>query len=212
MGDSPKSFKKPWASRPCHQMEAHKLAIKFYAESDGGLTDHDFVPVLHTWIQTHAVPDHMLIDVAEYAHVHDGPGTVLIAHEANFYLDRMDGQLGLTYSRKQPLGDAISFSDRLTQAIGAALAACARLEDDPKLGGKLKFRTSEFALFINDRLLAPNTDETFNDVRAEIERVASQLYGGAHVEVEHYPSAETLFEVHVRPGDTANLQTMMARM
>jgi hypothetical protein len=193
-------------------MNAHKIAIKFYAESDGGLTDHDFVPVLHTWIQQHAVADHMLIDVAEYAHVHDGPGTLLVAHEANFYLDRMDGQVGLTYSRKQPLAGSTNFAERLKQAVITAVEACQRLENAPQLGGKLQFRTNEFALFINDRLLAPNDDQTFARVRADVEEIAAKLYAGAPADVEHYPSAETVFEVHVRANDSANIATLLKRL
>src|SRR4051812_33263084 len=154
------------------KMQAQKIAIKFYAAESNGLTDHDFVPVLHSWIQQRAVPEHMLIDVADYSHVKDGPGTLLVAHEANIYLDRVDGMLGLTYSRKQPPADATAFQDRLTQAIAAALQACERLEADPQLGGRLKFLTDEFVVFINDRLLAPNTPQTFEAVKFDIENVA----------------------------------------
>ena len=75
-------------------MQAHKIAVKFYVQDATGLEDAEFVPVLHAWIQDHAVKDHTLIDVADYAHVHNGPGTLLVAHEANFYLDRTDGFLG----------------------------------------------------------------------------------------------------------------------
>ena len=71
------------------------MSVKFYVEDDSSLGAHEFVPVFHSWIQNHAVPEHMLIDVADYAHVHNGPGTLLVAHEANFYTDRIDGRLGL---------------------------------------------------------------------------------------------------------------------
>lgn len=198
--------------RRCNNMEAHKIAIKFYAAESNGLTDHDFVPVLHTWIQNKVVPDHMLIDVADYSHVKDGPGTLLVAHEANTYLDRFDGMLGLTYSRKQPLTDATSFQDRLTQAITAALQACERLEADPQLDGRLKFRTDEFVLFINDRLLAPNTPKTFEAIKFDIENVARTVFAGANVELEHYPSDETLFEVHVRASEAAGITTLLGRL
>lgn len=202
MGETPMRLK----------MEAQKIAIKFYAASDGGLTDHDFVPVLHTWIQNRSVPGHMLIDVADYSHVKDGPGTLLVAHEANIYLDRIDGQLGLTYSRKQPFTDTTSFQDRLTQSIVTALQSCAKLEEDPKLAGRLKFRTDEMVVFINDRLLAPNTPETFNATKFDIENVARTLFAGANVELEHYASAETVFEVHVRSSESTDLATLLGRV
>src|SRR5436190_11007768 len=151
-------------------MDSHKIAVKFFADvtpPTSGANDLHFVPIFHSWIQTQAVPDHLLIDVADYAHVHHGPGTVLIAHEANFSTDQSDGRLGLMYARKQPVTG--TFADGLRQAFIATLEGCKRLEDDPKLAGKIKFRTDEVVIRINDRLLAPNSRETFESVRGELQ-------------------------------------------
>ena len=176
-------------------MQAHKISVKFYAESDAGFGAHEFVPVFHSWIQNHSVPEHMLVDVADYAHVHNGPGTLLVAHEANFYADRIDGRLGLTYSRKQAAPGA--FIDRLRQAVAAALEAAVRLEDDPRLAGKLKFGTAEVTIRVPDRLLAPNTMETYQEVRADVEQVATDLYGAGNFDVEHVLSEKLPFEVRI---------------
>jgi hypothetical protein len=176
-------------------MQAHKISVKFYAEDDSKLAPHEFVPVFHSWIQNRAVPEHMLVDVADYAHVHNGPGTLLVAHEANFYTDRIDGRLGLTYSRKQAAPGA--FIDRLRQAVTAALEAAVRLEDDPRLAGKLKFGTGEVTIRVPDRLLAPNTMETYSQVRGDIEKVAADLYGAGNFDVEHVLSDKLPFEVRI---------------
>ena len=175
----------------------HKISIKFYVVDDSRIEQHEFVPVFHSWIQNHAVPEHMLVDVSDYAHVHNGPGTLLVAHEANFYADRLDGRLGLTYSRKQAAPAAGGFVDRLRQAVTAALEACVRLEDDPRLGGRIKFGTGEITLRIPDRLLAPNTTETFQQVRGDIEKVAADLYGAGNFDVEHILSEKLPFEVRI---------------
>jgi hypothetical protein len=173
----------------------NKISIKFYAEDDSRIAAHEFVPIFHSWIQNRAVPEHMLVDVADYAHVHNGPGTLLVAHEANFYADRIDGRLGLTYSRKQPAQG--EFIDRLRQAVTAALEACVRLEDDPRLAEKLKFGTGEMTIRIPDRLLAPNTMETYQQVRGDIEKVAADLYGAGNFDVDHVLSEKLPFEVRV---------------
>ena len=39
------------------------------------------VPVFHQWIREKKIPDELLIDVADYAHVPQGPGVVLIDQE-----------------------------------------------------------------------------------------------------------------------------------
>ena len=191
-------------------MDAFKINVKLFAEDDSVLATHEFVPIFHSWIQKQAVAEHTLIDVSDYGHVHNGPGTLLVAHEANFYADRLDGRLGLTYSRKQAAeGD---FQDRLRQAFAAALEACARLEDDPALRGRLKFRTNEASLKLNDRLLGPNTPETFQQVRPEIERLAAELYPGGNVDLEHYFSELTLFEVRLTADQSPDIATLLSRL
>src|SRR4051794_16534409 len=109
-------------------MDAHRISVKFFAQDGTSIADQAFVPVFHRWIQGKLVPDHLLVDVADYAHVHNGPGIALVSYEANFYTDRCEGRLGLMYQRKQPA--AGDFRARLEQAARAALEACRRLEKD----------------------------------------------------------------------------------
>jgi hypothetical protein len=146
----------------------------------------DFVPIFHSWIQTRAVPDHLLIDVANYAHVHNGPGIVLVSHEANYSLDTRGGRLGLTYQRKQPISG--TFAERVRVTYQAVQHAASLLKD------KLSFRRDEFEFRTCDRLNAPNTAETFQAVRPDLERV----WPGAKLEFQ--PSELELFTVVVRPN------------
>src|SRR4051812_28088802 len=123
-------------------MEAFKLSVKFFTDGAAGLPLDTVVPVFHSWIRDQSLPDHLLIDVADYAHVPDGPGTVLVAHEANIHFDREGGRTGLTYNRKQPIDDATTFRQRLNAVFLAALNATAKFESEPTLSG-LRFRTDE---------------------------------------------------------------------
>src|SRR4051812_9111431 len=134
-------------------MDSSKLSIKLFVADGSKLGEiTDFVPVFHSWIQTHAIAGHLLIDVADYAHVHDGPGIVLVAHEANYSLDSLKGRLGLTYQRKQAINGTPS--ERIRVVYQNALAAAKLLED------RLSFRMDELEFKIHDRLSAPNTTET----------------------------------------------------
>src|SRR3954465_15468889 len=95
----------------------------------------DAIPVFHRWIQDRVCPE-MLIDVADYRHVPNGPGVMLIGHEANYSLDNTKGRLGLLYSRKQGGGAP---QENLSQAFDSAVTACRRLESEPEFDGQLKF-------------------------------------------------------------------------
>ena len=49
-----------------------------------------------------------------------------------------------------------------------ALEACARLEQEAVFRGKLRFDRSAIEVFVNDRLLAPNNDETWQALLPEL--------------------------------------------
>ena len=50
-------------------MQPYKISVKFFIDDPTAVDPHKFVPVFHSWIQLHLIPDHLLIDVADYAHV-----------------------------------------------------------------------------------------------------------------------------------------------
>jgi hypothetical protein len=191
-------------------MDSHKLSLKLFADNADRLTHEAFVPIFHHWIQEQGIPDHLLIDVADYAHVPNGPGTLVVAHEANIHFDREEGRPGLFYLRKQPIDGAESFRERLAAVFRAAVFAAHKLETDPSIAG-IRFRTDEIVFRIHDRLLAPNTSETFTSVRGELQSFASELLKG-DVTLEHKVDAERLFEVRIRSNGKAILSDLLSRL
>ena len=173
-------------------MSTHKIAVKFFVDDAAPVSGDVFVTVFHRWIQQQAVTDHLLVDVADYAHVPDGPGTLLVAHEANIAMDRDEGRLGLLYQRKQPL--AGDFATRLRTVVAIARDACRRLESDPSLKG-MKFRTDQLLIRLNDRLAAPNTNETLQQHRRDIEAVAAETLGVRAVTLQRPDDPRVLFQV-----------------
>jgi hypothetical protein len=149
-------------------MNIDHVNVKVMARPGADVAWHTLIPVFHRWIQTKAVPE-MLIDVADYAHVPNGPGVMLIGHEAFYSVDNRAGRPGLLYNRRTA-GEG-SAADKIRQAYEAAVAAARRLEQEPEIQGKVTFDASEVEVFINDRLLAPNTAETFDAIRPSLEEV-----------------------------------------
>jgi hypothetical protein len=156
------------------------INLKIFAAPAEGVELAGAIPVFHRWIQARSRPE-MLIDVADYSHVPDGPGVLLIGHEANYGLDLGHGRLGLLYNRKAPGGDTPA--ERLQQAYESARDACRLLEQEPEFQGKLAFPGDEIELVLNDRLLYPNTAETWNAVRGDIEAFFDGLYGKGRYEI-----------------------------
>src|SRR5262245_43094180 len=128
--------------------------IKIFADRSD-IQIGDAVAVFHQWIQDGVVPE-LVIDVADYKHVPDGPGVMLIGHEANYSLDETGGRLGLLYNRKAVVsGDAQA---ALRQAFDAATNATRLLEAAEPFAGKLHFNDGDIEIIVNDRLAAPNTE------------------------------------------------------
>ena len=190
-------------------MDSHKLVVKLFVEDASRLDVHEFVPIFHSWIQQRAVPDHLMIDVSDYAHVHHGPGTLLVTHEANFYTDQAEGRLGLMYQRKQPFPG--TFTDRLRQAFVATLEACKRLETHPPLTGRIRFKTDEVLIAIPDRLNAPSVPETFEAVRGDMHRFFADAYG-SEVSLRQVGTDETPFKVEVVTKQAPTLDALLSRL
>jgi len=146
------------------------INLKIFITDAEAIDLADAIPVFHQWVRDGVCPE-MLIDVADYRHVSAGPGVMLIGHEANYSLDNRENRLGLLYNRKAALDG--TFQTRLGQAYRAALEACGRLEQEAVFRGKLKFDRNALEVFINDRLLAPNNEETWLALRPKLEKFFS---------------------------------------
>jgi len=153
-------------------IELQHVNVKLFLRNAEGLKTGDYTGVFNGWIQARA-PGELLVDVADYGHVHHGPGLVLIGHAANYSLDESGGRLGLLYNRKARVDG--SNQDRLRQAVVAALRAAQKLEREQGF----QFDGDELQITANDRRLAPNTPDTFAALKPDFVRLVNLLYGGA---------------------------------
>lgn len=154
-------------------MDLHKFCVKFFAENPAAVELGSFIPVFHRWIQKQSV-EGLLIDVADYGHLPQSPGVMLIAHEADYSMDSMEGPLGLLYNRKTSIGGRLS--DRIADGFRSALGGCVKLENEPEFLGKVKFRAADPLFIANDRLNAPNTEEAFQALRSDLSAALAKVY------------------------------------
>ncbi len=182
------------------------INVKIFARQSSGVDLAGAITVFHRWIQNR-VGEELLIDVADYRHVPAGPGVVLVAHEANYSLDQAGNRLGLLYNRKSPRDG--SPQDNLLQAFYAALVACRRLEEEPEFQGAVKFDGGQCEVILNDRLLAPNTDATWQALRPEFERFFDGLYGAGAYTLERTGEPRARFGVSVRTKTPVHVASLL---
>ncbi len=68
---------------------------------------------------------------------------------------------------------------QLSEIINVALQGCRLLEDDPALGGKIRFDSSELLIVANDRLNAPNNDEACAELQPIVSAAIRRAMGKA---------------------------------
>ena len=149
--------------------ELSRLGIKLFAAGSTSLRVRDFVPIFHSWIQKQCLRDHLLIDVHDYSHIHNGPGILLVAHEGNFSTDLADGRLGLAYFRKLPAGNTVE--ETLQASLRSVREAASLIEAEPSFEGRMRFRNDELLVISNDRLLAPNDAAAFEALKPVLAKV-----------------------------------------
>jgi len=189
-------------------MNAEKLQLKIYLtpESARTLDVEALIPVFHRWIKQHALPE-LTIDVANYRHVPNGPGVVLIGHGADYFLDEGEGRPGLLHNRKRA---GVPPGERLGDLAQRTLNAASLLERDMALTGKVKFATNELLFRVNDRLAAPNSDATFAALRPELEALGKTLFAGP-VELAREGGPKELFAVRLKSPASPPLATLLER-
>lgn len=160
-------------------MDAIKaIDVKIFATKGQDIDAYEFVAVLQHWIRDHTIPG-ILIDVADYSHIPNGAGVILVGHEGNVSVDYAGGRMGLLYKYKWPAEkDTVS---RIQAAVRFAIDAAAKLESEPEFAGRLKFDLSKVEVISNDRLRAPNTEDAAASFSAAVEKAVISVIQGAKV-------------------------------
>jgi len=158
-------------------MESSCFGYKlFFADGVGAIPLAEIVPVFHGWIRERRITDDVLIDVADYAHVADGPGVLMVCHEGQYVVDGRDGRWGLSYARKR--GEAgTEVVARATTPLVRALRAARLLAHDPALASRFGFRTDEIEVRLIDRLHAPNDDATLEAIAPALAEAIAGIWG-----------------------------------
>lgn len=190
-------------------MQIQQLSVKVFAHQSE-FEQRPLIPIFHRWIREKRLGDELLIDVADYRHVPSGPGLMIIGDEGHYSLDSRDGKIGLCYARKR---DAVDEAPaRLREGFARALRACDALQNEPAVHGTLSFDPGRIELQVLSRLVAPNTNETYQALAPVIEGFLSELYGSSEVTVEHLSEPRRPFTVRAHIAGDHDPAALLARL
>ena len=162
-------------------MQLQKFGVKLFLNTNGSYESKDFIPVFHSWIQNKSVEDHLLIDVADYSHIQDGPGVMLVSHEGNFSLDQENQQPGIMYMRKTDIGG--DFKGRFINVLSTTIQAANNMCDN-NINKEVDFINNSFRFITNDRRIAENTRDNQKLYQDEVRKALVELYPTCEVEYE----------------------------
>jgi hypothetical protein len=166
-------------------MDIERFCLKFFARPGAPVDDAIFIDIFHEWIRLKKLGG-ILLDVADYRHVPEGPGVMLITHDINFGMDYSEGRFGLLAQRKR--GSGRNHQERLLELAQATVIFGALLEADPRLAGRLRLEGGNFHYIANDRLLAPNTEAAFAALQPDLAAAAALIYPGQPVSITRLPN------------------------
>lgn len=189
-------------------MNPRRIAVKFFASDPQAAPDLEpFIPMFHRFIQQSSVPG-LLLDVANYIHVPNGPGVVLIGHDVDYGIDSTEGKTGLLTLRKrigeEPLADALR--DTLEKAL---IAAHEILADG---SGNIALATDKLKIDVVDRLAGANDAAGFEAAKKEVAPVLAALYGDANVEITQVAGdSRTALALEIAASEAPDVAAMLAR-
>lgn len=189
--------------------QAHKVFVKLFLSKECGIDQKEYIPLFHRFIREKTMSG-LWIDVADYRHVKQGPGIMLIGHEVDFYMDQAQGRDGLRFGRKR--GGSESFEENLKYALSETFSCAQKMVDAPELEGRLSFATDEIVMGVNDRMRAPNTPDTFAESEDLWTAITTLLFedGGAKIQPPDYD--RSLFSVKLVAKDSPSLNDLLSRL
>jgi hypothetical protein len=160
-------------------MDSQRFTAKLFTlDAAASVPKEDVVLFFHRVIQDRLL-DEITVDVTDYSHVPDGPGVMLICHEAHYSMDRGGGRLGLRCAAKR--GATGDTAERIRRVLRKVLRLAERMEAHEILGGRVKFDTRSALVSIEDRLVAPSAQETFDALAPVLAGVATDVWGAPPV-------------------------------
>ncbi len=183
-----------------------RIGTKLFLADGCDVDPAALIPVMQGWIQRRQLPG-LLIDVADYSHVHHGPGIMLIGNEGDLSVDFGEGRAGILYMRKRE--HAPRLPDGLLACVRQCLLAAELLQRDNRLPD-LQVEVSETRVILSDRLRAPNTPEAFASLRGDLAIFAYRLYGDASLDRALDDPRENL-AVTVNTADEHDLAGLLGR-
>lgn len=196
-------------------LTSRKLGIKLFFADKRPIEPPTFLPVFQRWIRERSFAGERLVDVVAYEHASYGPWVMLIGASALWIVDAKHGEPGLRYSRRRTSREgfgryALKATPRaaLRATYASALTAARLLSLDTGLG----FTTDAIEVEIADRVLAPNTPETFARTERDLRGFGREVFESPRLLPMGAGDPQAFFRVRIEGTRKRKLDDLIERL
>ena len=161
-------------------IDLQQINIKVFVTEDSPISYQNFIKVFNKWMEEADHDDYL--NYADYSFTHAGPGVLLISKRVNYSIDNAQNRHGFLYNQKENVEG--NNHQKINQAFINTFEKCQQLEQERDLGNEVRFKGNEILFMVNNRHLAPNTQETFEAIKLELSPVLEKIYGNAGFTLE----------------------------
>jgi hypothetical protein len=160
-----------------------KFIIKIFSTNNSPNGAADYIATFNEFIANKTLKD-ALIDVADYSHMHNGPGVLLTAHETNWSYDEQYGKPGIMVVNK--VHSTYEGESGIKELLESITFACKTLEQTPRHKG-LTFNYNTIEFLINDRLCKGQAlTETIDEAKTAFEKFSTTMYNDSSIKFEDF--------------------------
>jgi hypothetical protein len=197
------------------QTDLQKINVKFGIQCPDDTNWDALLAVFGRW---RLEEGEEIIDLADYAHVPEGPSVILVSKRWQFGVDfargsglgRDGGWGGLFLSSRKGLsGDTAS---RIGGAARSCLEKSKRLLGERETPDGIELLCAELDVVFNDRVLVPNTDESDATMLPSVQSVATSLYGDGGYEIERDADPDRRLGYAIRASSAIDVDAALARL
>ena len=149
-----------------------KIDLKLILEGPPDLDVDFLLAIFGRW---RLEQDKEIVDLADYAHVDQGPSCILISHRWHFGVTFSGGEPGLLYSTRKGLEG--TDEERLLGAARGLVELGRRLIAEPEFPREVRPDPGRIDVVFNDRTIARNDASGDSRFRPAVEALALRLHG-----------------------------------
>ncbi len=188
--------------------DLQRIDLKVFADAPPDLNLDPFLAIFGRWRHDAENPAQW-VDLADYAHMLDGPGVIIVGKQGNFGVNLYEPGPGLLYVGKK---DYQGPNDhRILEVFRRHLALATALLAEPDYPPELKVQSGSWELAINDRLNFPNHAGTDQLLRPAIESALNKLFGAGGYRLARVEDAQRRYGYSIRAEAAPELSELLEK-